>query len=98
MVTNCYSAISLWLQFEGQVLFLSQGSHKHLYGYAMSLFSDDNLEEILLRTDDYPSPSPTEASSGLDINVSSMTPSFSQADLATTYVMEARGTLQRCMS
>ena len=38
--------------------------------YTISLFSDNDLEEdILHRTDDYPTPSTTEAPSGLNADV-----------------------------
>ena len=60
----------------------------------MSLFSNNNLEkEILLQGDDYPGPSPSETLSGLDAKMSSITPTLSQADLATVSTNAGKGNL-----
>ena len=51
----------------------------------MHTMSSDNYldQEILLQTDDYPAPSPTEAPFGLNADMPSTTPTLPQADLAT---------------
>ena len=48
------------------------------------MFTDEGLDEVLL-TDDYPSQSPIEALPGIDADVSSMTNTLPQADLASTW-------------
>ena len=48
----------------------------------MKMFSEQELDEFLL-TDDYADPIPTEALSGINANVSSVTNTLSQVDLTS---------------
>ena len=86
------------LLHEGRLLILPRGMRWDSYVCAMSIFSDDDMEEkIVFEKDNYSAPSPTEAPSGLDADVSSTTPTLPQAKPATRphLEMEAWGNLAK---